>query len=122
MPDSLEMKVDAVVAAVNRMEPMLGDVRSGQKDAEIRLRAVEVNIAAHTVKIERIQTDLDGLGRKVRHIEMRPPGPPTAPSAEVPGRWAAVAEFLGAIPAYWHAIGYVAAGVLSVAAIIARHK
>ena len=117
MSDSIERKVDAVVAAVNRMEPMLGDVRTGQKDADIRLRAVEVNIASHTVKIERIQTDIDGLGRKVRSIEIRPPGPPPAET----GKWAAVAEFVGSIPAYWHAIGYVAAAVLSVLAI-ASHK
>lgn len=117
-----DKKIDEMRDMLHEMKPVLLDVREGQKAMDDRLRASELQGAAHGVKIDRLKEDVDGLGRKVRGIEVR--GNLAAAVAPAPreGKWAAAAEFLGAIPAYWHFLGYVAAGALSVAAFFVRHK
>ena len=112
MADS-EKKIDEMFGLLHEMKPVVLDIREGQKSMDTRVRAIEVNVGVHAVKIDRIQTDLDGLGRKVRGIETRPP-------ATSEGRWTDIVEFLGAIPLYWHVIGYAVTVGIAVVAVLRK--
>jgi hypothetical protein len=116
MADS-EKKIDEMRDMLHELKPVVLDIREGQKAIDIRMRAVEVLGAAHTVKIDRIQTDMDGLGRKVRSIETRPPSGPPAPA---PGRWDSMVDFLAAVPAYWHVAAYAVTALIAFVAILRK--
>lgn len=123
MPDN--DKLDAIFAAVHEMKPMLADVRDGQKSTEARLRASEISQAEHGVKIERLQTDFDGLGRKVRAVETRILAP-AAPAVPAPAReskfsWTTIIEFLSAAPTLAHFVITVFIGLGAIAAAFWRH-
>ena len=99
MADS-ERKIDAMFGMLHEMKPVLIDVREGQKEMDARVRSVELQVGTHAVKIERIQSDIDGLGKKIRH---------TTPIV-IPARrsdhlgWRSLMEFLSVLPTYWHVI------------------
>ncbi len=120
-----ESKLDRILGMVHEMKPVLIDVREGQKAMDERMRASETRGTEHEVKIERIQSDIDGMGRKVRGVEARTLAlGPTPPPETEPGRWRGIIEFVAAVPAVWHIVGGVvagAAGVISAVAFVWRH-
>lgn len=121
MPDKDE-KIDKIFEAVFEMRPMLSDVRENQRAIDERMRAAETRGAEHGVKIDRIQSDIDGLGRKVRAVEVRSTVPSAVAAADTPGKWAALADFLGALPAYWHVVASTAMFLAAIATTLARKK
>lgn len=112
-------KIDEMRDMLHELRPVVLGIREDTKSMDERLRGSEIRAAEHGVKIERLQDDVDGLGRKVRAVEVRQPT--TLPPSDT-GRWASIAELLGAIPGVWHFVGYAVAGIISIAALIARHK
>jgi hypothetical protein len=93
-------KIDEMHGMIHAMKPMLEDVRADQKAMDSRMRVNEARGERHEVKIDRIQSDMDGLGRKVRNCQ-------PASIAEVRGeprggKWLAFLEFMAVVPQYWH--------------------
>ncbi len=122
MADS-ERKIDEMFGLLHELKPVVLDIREGQKSMDERMRATETRGAEHGVKIDRLQEDVDGLGRKVRAVEVRATVPiAVAPPVESSGKWVALAEFIHALPAYWHVAALSLGWVLSVVAILWRHR
>lgn len=114
-----DQKLDDMHGMLHEMRPMLAEVRDTQKAMDSRLRIVEVVAVEHKVKIDRIQSDLDGLGRKVR---ARPTGADAAGRGEPRGgKWLAFLEFLAVVPQYWHVIFSLGSLVTTAAVILYRH-
>ncbi len=92
-------KLDRMFGMLHEMRPVVLDIREDQKAMDIRMRATEILGAEHGVKI--------------RALEAKP-----AAASSEPGRWATIAEFLGALPTYAHfamSIGGVVLAALAVA-------
>ncbi len=83
---------------IHEMKPVLLEIRDNQKEIDIRVRSVEVLGVEHRVKIDRIQADMDGLGRKVRSYQVvsfaEKRGEPRG------GWWLSIIEFFEVLPVY----------------------
>lgn len=100
---------------VSGIKPVLEANASALKALDERQRRSEIMGAEHGVKIERLGSDLDGLGRKVRAISISP-----APAGESTGRWLTFLELIAAMPKIWHALFYVGTAVVAASLLIAR--
>ncbi len=118
MPDS--EKIDAMFGMLHEIKPVVLDIKEGQKAMDTRLRVVEGIGVAHEVKISRIQSDMDGLGRKVRSYQplsnAEERGEPRG------GKWLAFLEVLAVLPQYWHVCLSIGMAALTLATILIRHK
>ncbi len=106
---SLEAKVDRALELLFKMEPTVSEIRMAQKSAESRERVNDAKVTAHGVEIKNLKDRVDGLHSKLNVVHTVP--------AE-PTRWGAIAEFLGALPAYWHVVAAALGGAVSVGGII----
>lgn len=114
-------KIDAMFGMLHELKPVVLAIKEDTKSMDARLRASEVQGAEHGVKIDRLQDDVDGLGRKVRVVETRAANPLPDKTPRESGKWTATIEFLAALPAYWHFIGAAMAGAVAAAALLIRH-
>lgn len=108
MADS-DRKIDEMFGMLHELKPVVMDIREGQKEMDARVRGVEVQAGAHSVKIERIQSDLDGLGKKIRYAPT-----PAAPEGRSFG---AFLEIIASLPTYWHVVVSAVLFASSVAAV-----
>lgn len=124
-------KIDAIHEAVFRMEPTVAAISRSMEGIDVRVRAAEIKAGQHDVQITRLQSDVDGLGRKVRyHAEqgaLRPQAPAPMPpmTAPAPERasWPAFVALLAELPSYWHFIVMISGGLAAiVAALIKLHR
>lgn len=113
-----DQQINEMHGMLHAMKPMLEAVREDTKAIDARVRASELQGAEHGVKIQRLQEDVDGLGRKIRYAV---PAPPAA-AGETPGKWAAFADFMGALPTYWHVIVSAAMFVGATVTMLVRHR
>ena len=113
-------KIDEIHKVIYAMKPMLEDVRDSQRGMDTRMRAVEIVGAEHKVKIDRIQSDMDGLGRKVRSIQplsiAEKRGEPRG------GWWAGMMDFFEALPFYWKFILPWASAIIATVVAAWRHR
>lgn len=118
----IDKKIDDMFGLLHEMKPVLIDVREGQKAMDARMRDSEVRSERHAVKIERLESDIDGLGRKVRNHT----GGISQPRGESPGgKWLSFLEIFAVLPQYWHvalSIGMGAVTVFTVLISVWRHK
>lgn len=120
MPDS--EKIDAMFGMLHELKPVVLAIKEDTKMMDARLRASEVQGAEHGVKIDRLQEDVDGLGRKIRIVETRAANPLPAKATSEAGRWGAVLAFLAALPDYWHVAGSFVLGGGAIFAVLWRHR
>ena len=109
-------KIDEMHGMLHAMKPMLEEVRADQKAMDTRQRASELLAAEHGVKIGRLQSDVDGLGRKVRAVETRAP----AAARESSFSWMAIVDFFSAAPTLAHFAVTCAIGLMALGAALWR--
>lgn len=112
-------KLDELLGLVHEMKPMLSDVRESQKATESRVRASELLAVEHGVKITRLESDVDGLGRKVRHVAN---GDTLVAAKAEGGNWRALIELLAVLPQYWHVILSIGMSAIAAITLIWRHR
>ncbi len=93
-----DKKLDDLLGMVHEIRPVVLRIEDGQKAFDTRLRSVEIVGAEHGVKIERIQSDIDGLGRKVRSYQ--PLSQAEKRGEPRGGWWFSVMEFFEVMPLY----------------------
>ena len=97
---------------VSGLKPVI-DTHGKTIDAlDSRTRRLEIGHGAHEVKIGRLQDDLDGLGRKVRHVG--------APRSET-GMWRSILEIFASAPALWHFVLSACSIAVMAATILWKH-
>lgn len=95
----LEGKVDEMRGMLHEMKPVIAASAETLKSLDDRQRALEIGHAEHKVQIVRIQSDLDGLGRKVRSQPAR-----VQPASHDGSKWIAFLEVVAVLPKYWQAL------------------
>jgi hypothetical protein len=113
-----DRKIDEMHGMIHSMKPVLESVREDQRAFELRLRGAETTATEHKVKIERIQDDLDGLGRKVRSYPVADAALRGEPRG---GKWLAFLEFMAVLPQYWHVVLSLGMTVVAALTIVWHH-
>lgn len=114
----LEQKVDDVRDMLHEMKPVVSALARSTESLDVRMRAIEIKQSEHDVKLLRTQSDVDGLGRKVRaqrerHIH--------GPADSEGSRWIDFLEVLAAVPKHWHVILTLGSMVTTAVMVLIRH-
>lgn len=99
---NLEEKVDDLSNSVHEIKPMMVLIHETLQGMDVRQRSNEKEIENHSVEIQHINKDLDGIGAKFRDIE-RVQGIRVAGEA---GKWVAFLEFLHDAPKWLKVISF----------------
>lgn len=97
-------KLDEMFGMLHEIKPVILDIRDGQKAMDIRVRAVENLGVEHKVRLARIDTDLDALGKKVRERPTIGPIGATGAAGADGSNWRGLMEFFSVLPTYWHVV------------------
>ncbi len=109
-------KFNELYGVVHELKPIIFEIRDSQKVMECRIRDSEIKTAEHKVKINRIEIDLDGLGKKLRVIPIH------AARLQSGSKFDAFLEFLLLAPKFWHIIMTVAMAIITVFTIAWHRK
>lgn len=90
-----------IFGAVSALKPALDANTVAIRSIEERQRRVEISQAEHGVRIDRLDLDVDGLGRKIRAHREASPKEAALPSL---GWWASGLGLLVEAPKYWHVL------------------
>ncbi len=101
---------------VHELKPIIFEIRDSQKVMECRIRDSEIKTAEHKVKINRLEIDLDGLGKKLRVIPIH------AARLQSGSKFDAILEFLVIAPKFWHIILTAAMALITAITIAWRHR
>lgn len=108
---------------VRELKPLIEATRADVSGLDNRTRNLEVAYGAHDVKITRIQSDLDGMGRKFRAAsQMIKASPTPVPDAGERGLLRTTFEFLAEAPTYAHVIVSGVSLLVAVAATLWKHR
>jgi len=117
-PEDRRLLID-IHGKVSAIQPSLDSLASGQKGLEERQRQSELTQATHGVKIERLQTDVDGAFRKIKSVEDR--SRIAVKANEHGSGWLKVVEVVADAPKWVHAILTVGSLATTAGVIIWRH-
>ncbi len=115
----LEEKVDGMLALLHSMKPVIDSSAASLLALDQRQRSMEISSAQNDVRVARLISDLDGLGRKVRALTDRR-RLHEAGAAEGT-RWMTFLTILAALPKYWPVIVAVGGFVTTAAVILWKH-
>ncbi len=115
----LEGKVDEMRGMLHEMKPVIAASARSLESLDSRQRRMEIKHAEMDVRVGRVITDLDNLGRKVRGYSDR--HKLQAAAGHDSGRWLSFLEVLAAAPKYWHVFFTLGSFILTAVVILVRH-
>lgn len=109
---------------ISGIKPVLEANTLALKELDMRQRRADIVAAEHGVKIERLQNDLDGLGRKVRvaqSVQHLHRAQETGKPAGADTKWITFLEFLVILPKYGHVLLGIAGVTLAAVSLLLRY-
>lgn len=115
---SQEEQISEMNGMLHEMKPQLASCLEGVRSVEMRTRFLETRVEQHDVKIDRLLSDVDGIGKKIRQHMDR--DRIHAAGEKRSNKWIAFLEFLAVLPQYWHVVlgGFIA--LVGIAGVVVR--
>jgi Flp pilus assembly CpaF family ATPase len=119
-PEDRKLLLD-IHGTVGGLKPLMERMDARQDSLDERQRKSEIVAAEQGVKVDRLQSDVDGAWKKIKSLDDRQRIRSAAHPESSNGTWLAILEFLASAPKWAHALVTVGSVATTVGVVLWRH-